>query len=236
VQLEIEETRPMSPPTDIQTDSPARPKLTRQRVLEGAVALADRIGMESFTIRKLAAELDTKPMTIYHHVPNKEAIVDGMVDLVFGEIDVPPTDVDWRAAIAHRAGSARAVLARHPWATPLMESRVNPGPATLKHHDAVLGCFRAAGFSVEMTAHAYALVDAFIYGFALQEANLPATGGNEMTELTEAITEQFEPGQYPHLVELTVDHVLKPGYDFTNEFEFGLDLILDGLAAASDRT
>lgn len=225
----------MSPPTDTDTDSSARPRLTRQRVLEGAVALAARIGMESFTIRKLAAELGTKPMTIYHHVPNKEAIIDGMVDLVFAEIELPPTDVDWKAAIAHRARSARAVLARHPWATPLMESRANPGPATLGHHDAVLGCFRAAGFSVEMTAHAYALVDAFIYGFALQEANIPATGGEKMAELTGTITEQFGPGQYPHLMELTVGHVLKPGYDFTNEFEFGLDLILSGLAAAANQ-
>jgi AcrR family transcriptional regulator len=236
----------MSPDTDTDTDtnsntedstgSPTRPRLTRQRVLEGAVALADRIGMEGFTIRKLAAELDTKPMTIYHHLPNKEAIIDGMVDLVFAEIDVPPTDVDWKTAITHRARSARAVLASHPWATPLMESRENPGPATLGHHDAVLGCFRGGGFSIEMTAHAYAVVDAFIYGFALQEASLPATGGEDMTELAGVITEQFGPGQYPHLLEFTVEHVLTPGYDFTNEFEFGLALILDGLAAALDRT
>jgi AcrR family transcriptional regulator len=172
-------------------------------------------------------------MTIYHHIPNKEAIVDGMVDSVFAEIDLPPSGVDWRTAIAGRARSARAVLANHPWATSLMESRVNPGPATLAHHDAVLACFRSAGFSIEMTAHAYALVDAFIYGFALQEANLPATGGEEMADLAGSITEQFEPGQYPNLVEFTVEHVLQPGYDFTTEFEFGLDLILDGLEAAA---
>jgi len=116
---------------------------------------------------------------------------------------------------------------------PNLESRVKPGPATLRHHDAVLGCFRAAGFTVEMTAHAYALVDAFIYGFALQEATLPATEGDEMAGLVTAITEQFEGDQYPYLTELMVEHVLKPGYDFTTEFDFGLDLILDGLAAAA---
>ncbi|MGI9597024.1 MAG: TetR/AcrR family transcriptional regulator [Acidimicrobiales bacterium] len=226
----------MSPPSDTDIDGSTRVRLSRQRVLEGAVALADRIGIGDFTIRKLATELDTKPMTIYHHVPNKEAIIDGMVDLVFAEIELPPTDVDWRTAIAHRARSARRVLARHPWATPLMESRVNPGPATLLHHDAVLGCFRAAGFSVEMTAHGYALVDAFIYGFALQEASLPATGGEDLAELAGAITESFGPGEYPHLVEFTVDHVLKPGYEFTAEFDFGLELILNGLAAAADQT
>ena len=220
-------------PRDGADDGP-KTKLSSERVLAGAVALADQIGMDGFTIRKLASELDTKPMTIYHHVPNKEAIIDGMVDLVFAEIDHPPTGVEWKTAVAHRARSARVVLGRHPWAAPLMESRVNPGPATLAHHDAVLGCFRAAGFTVAMTAHAYALVDAFIYGFALQEASLPATGGLEMTELAGAMTAQFEDGQYPHLVEFTVDHVLQPGYDFASEFEFGLDLILHGLASAID--
>ncbi len=224
----------MSP--DQNVERAPKNKLTSERVLVGAVALADRIGMEGFTIRKLATELDTKPMTIYHHVPNKEAIIDGMVDLVFAEIDVPPVDVAWKAAMAHRARSARAVLARHPWATSLMESRVNPGPATLSHHDAVLGCIRSAGFDLEMTAHAYAIVDAFIYGFALQEANLPATGGVEMAELAEAMTSQFEPDQYPHLVEFTTGHVLQPGYDFTAEFDFGLSLILDGLEALAGRS
>lgn len=218
------------PPSET-ADARPRAKLSRERVLEGAVSLADRIGIEGFTIRKLATELDTKPMTIYHHVPNKEAIIDGMVDSVFAEIDLPPTGMHWKVAIAQRARSARAVLARHPWATPLMDSRANPGPATLTHHDAVIGCFRSAGFSVEMTAHALPLIDAFIYGFALQEANLPATGGEEMAELAGAMTEQFADGDYPHLVEFTVDHVLQPGYDFTAEFDFGLGLILDGLVA-----
>ena len=118
----------MPPSKTASTDKPSRPRLTRARVLDGAVALADRIGMESFTIRNLAAELDTKPMTIYHHIPNKEAIIDGMVDRVFAEIDHPPAEVDWKTAIAHRARAARAVLARHPWATPLMESRSQPWP------------------------------------------------------------------------------------------------------------
>jgi AcrR family transcriptional regulator len=214
--------------------APARAPLTRDRVLEGAIALADEVGMEGFTIRKLATAIDVKPMTIYHHVPNKEAIIDGMVDLIFTEIDVPPTDIDWTEAMRQRARSARAALARHPWATPLMESRTNPGPATLDHHEAVLGCLRRAGFSIEMTAHAYALIDAYLYGFALQEANLPATGGEDMAELAEGITEHFPVGEYPYLMELTAEHVLKPGYDFGNEFEFGLSLILDGLERAPE--
>ncbi len=214
-----------------------RPVLNRERVIAAAVTLADGIGVDALTIRKLAVELDVKPMTIYHHVPNKEAIIDGMVDLVFGEIDLPPTDLDWKRAIRQRASSARQVLARHPWAAPLMESRTSPGPATLRHHDAVLGCLRAGGFSIEMTAHAYAVIDAFIYGFALQEASLPATAGDEMADLAQAMTASMPVGEFPNLVEFTTEHVLRPGYDFGHEFDFGIDLILDGLdaAAAADR-
>jgi AcrR family transcriptional regulator len=203
-------------------------------VLLGAVALADRIGIEAFTIRKLATELDVKPMTIYHHVPNKEAILDGMVDIVFGEIDNPPTDLGWKPAIRQRSLSARSALARHSWAVPLMESRTTPGPETMRHHEAVLRCFRRGGFSVALTAHAYALVDSYIYGFAIQEANLPATGGQEMADLAETIIAPLPVGEYPYLTELTTEHVLQPGYDFGAEFEFGLDLILDGLGEASD--
>jgi AcrR family transcriptional regulator len=200
-------------------------------VIAAAVQLADAIGVDALTIRKLAAELDVKPMTIYHHVSNKEAIIDGMVDVVFDEIDLPPTDLDWKRAIRQRTESAREVLARHPWAAPLMESRTSPGPATLRHHDAVLGCLRAGGFSLEMTAHAYAVIDAFVYGFALQEASLPATAGDEMADLAQSMSAAMPAGEYPHLVEFTTEHVLRPGYDFGREFDFGLDLILDGLEA-----
>jgi AcrR family transcriptional regulator len=217
------------------SDAPRTP-LTADRVLTGAIDLADRIGIEPFTIRRLAEELDVKPMTIYHHVANKDAIVDGMVDIVFGEIDVPPTDTDWKTAIRQRAHSARATLARHPWATPLMESRTSPGDVTLRHHDAVVGCFRRGGFSVAMTAHAYALIDSFVYGFAMQEANLPATSGAEVADLAETIIEPLPAGDYPHLVELANEHVTKPDYDFGNEFSFGLELILDGLEATATQT
>ena len=204
-------------------------KLNPERVIDGAVRLADRIGVDALTIRKIAEEIDVKPMTIYHHVPNKEAIIDGMVDAVFAEVDLPPTDVEWREAMTRRCRSMRAVLADHPWASPLMEKRTSPGPATLTHHDAVLGCLRRAGFSLQLTAHAYALIDAFLYGFALQEATLPATGGEEMAELAGSLIEQMPADLYPHLTEFTHEHVLKPGYDFGNSFEAGLNLILDGL-------
>jgi AcrR family transcriptional regulator len=222
-------------PADYTSDAPRTP-LNASRVLAGAVALADKVGIEAFTIRKLAAELDVKPMTIYHHIANKEAILDGMVDIVFGEIDLPPTDTDWKTAIRQRSHSARAVLAQHPWATPLMESRTTPGAATLGHHEAVIGCFRRGGFTIAMTAHAYALIDNYIYGFALQAAHLPATGGDEMADLAETIIEPLPTDKYPHLIELTTEHILQPGYDFGDEFNFGLELILDGLAATATAT
>jgi AcrR family transcriptional regulator len=220
----------------LETVTLKRPVLNRARVIAAAVKLADSIGVEAMTIRRLAVELDVKPMTIYHHVPNKEAIIDGMVDVVFSEIGLPSLEVDWKQAIRQRARSARVVLARHRWAAPLMESRTSPGPATLRHHDAVLGCLRAGGFSIEMTAHAYALIDAFIYGFALQEASLPAAAGDEMADLAQAMAAAMPVGEYPHLVEFTTEHVLQPGYDFGDEFEFGLGLILDGLDAAARKT
>ncbi len=220
--------------TDGSNRAQKKERLSATRVLDGAMALADEIGIEAFTIRKLAEALDTKPMTIYHHIPNKEAIIDGMVDRVFSEIDRPPTDLDWRSAIRHRCVSAREVLARHPWATPLMESRTNAGPETLGHHEAVLACLFNAGFSTAMVAHAYALLDNYVYGFALQESSLPATGGEEMEGMVEAMMSQLEP--YPHLKTFAIDHVMQPGYDFKNEFHFGLDLILDGLEVAGGRT
>jgi AcrR family transcriptional regulator len=212
-----------------------RERLTAERVLDGAMALADRIGADSLTIRRLADALDTKPMTIYHHLPSKEAILDGMVDRVFAEIERPPSDLDWKPAMRRRCLSAREVLGRHPWAVPLMESRTNALPETLGHHDAVLGCLRRGGLSLEMTAHAYALLDSYVYGFALQEASLPATGGDEMADLAGGLIEPLPEGVFPHLTEFTTDYVLQPGYDFRSEFEFGLDLILDALDAMASR-
>ena len=211
----------------------ARERLTRARVLEAAVALADRIGIEALTIRRLATELEVKPMTLYHHVPGKEAILDGVVDLVFAEIDDPPQDRPWKDAMRHRCSSAREVLRRHPWAAPLLESRTSPGPATLHHHDAVLGCLRRGGLSWELTAHAYALLDAFVYGFALQEAALPSGGDGEMVDLADQLVQAFPAGEYPDLVDFTVQHVSRPGYSFGASFDFGLDLLLDGIESAA---
>ncbi len=215
------------------TDAPKRSTLTRERVLESAIELADEIGIESLTIRKLAAKLDVGAMTIYHHVPSKEDIVDGMVEMVFSEIEQPPADEEWKTAIRRRCVSARQVLNRHPWAAPLMESRTSPGPANLGHHEAVLRCLRDGGLSLQLTAHAYAVLDSFVYGFAFEEATLPASGGEGFAEVAEQIAANFPADDYPYLAELTLNHVLEPGYDFGHSFEFGLDLIIDGLDRAS---
>ena len=220
-------------PQHKKTATPNRPALTRERVIETATAMADASGVDALTIRKLATELDVWPMAIYHHLPNKDSIIDGMVDLVFSKIELPPTDLDWKTAIRRRSVSAREVLVRHKWAVPLMESRRTAGPATLQHHEAILNCLRNGGHSIEMSAHAYALIDAFIYGFALLEANLPATGGQDMADLAETLIEPLPADLYPRLIELTNEHVLQLGYDFGNEFDFGLDLILNGLQAAA---
>jgi len=206
-----------------------RARLSRERVLRGAIAVADAAGLAGLTMRSLADELGVKPMAVYHHVSNKDEILDGIVDLVFGEIDVPSTEGEWRSELRRRGLSARSVLRRHPWATPLMESRLNSGPATLRHHDAVIGTLRTAGFSIDLAAHAYALLDGHLYGSALQEAGLPFDGPEMVPEMAAAFLTHFPTERYPHLAELTTEHVLAPGYDFGKEFEFGLDLILDGL-------
>jgi AcrR family transcriptional regulator len=217
----------MSEPATTGTEE--RVQLTPERVLRGATAIADSSGIAALTMRSLAQELRVKPMSLYHHVANKEEILNGIVDAVFGEIELPSPEDDWRTAMRQRAISARLVLGRHAWATPLMSSRTSPGPATLRHHDAVIGTLRRGGFSVALAAHAFSVIDSYIYGFALQEATLPFDSPDSAAEVAEQIFKQFPTDTYPYLAELTVAHVLQPGYDYGDEFVFGLDLILDGL-------
>ncbi len=202
--------------------------LSRERVLRAAVTFADEKGIGTLSMRKLGGTLGVEAMSLYNHVANKDELLDGMVDIVFSEIDIRSGDTHWKAAMRQRAISAREVLARHHWAIGLMESRTSPGPATLRHHDAVLGCLRGAGFSIELTAHAYSVLDSYIYGFALQEASLPF----DTADVAQEIARHFAVDEYPHLAELAAEHVLRPGYDYGDEFEVGLDLILDGLERA----
>jgi AcrR family transcriptional regulator len=220
-----------------ESGSTAQPRtpLSRERVLRAAIALADQSGIESLTMRRLGQQLGVEAMSLYNHVANKDEILDGMVDLVFGEVELPSTSDDWKAAMRDRAASARDALRRHPWAIGRMESRATPGPATLRHHDAVIGALRTAGFTIELAAHAYSAIDSYLYGFAMQELNLPFNTPEETAAMAMSFLDHFPAEDYPHLAELTTEHVLQPGYDYGDEFEFGLDLILDGLQRSLDQ-
>ena len=205
-----------------------RKPLSRARVLEAGVALADEAGLEGFSMRALAQELGVVPMALYKHVANKDELLDGMVDIVFGEIELPPAELDWISAMRSRALSTRAAMKRHGWAIGMMESR-QPGPANLRNHNAVMGCLREAGFSFELAIHAYSLQDAYIYGSALQERDTgfetPDSAGEAAQRRAQSIGSLQE---YPHLVEI-VTKLPQSGYDNTAEFTWGLELILEGL-------
>jgi AcrR family transcriptional regulator len=209
-----------------------RVPLSRERVLLAAIALADDNGIESLSMRKLGEAVGVEAMSLYNHVANKTDLLDGMIDVVFSEIELPSGEDGWATAMRQRAISVRAALSRHRWAIGLMESRTSPGPATLRHHDAVIGCLRDAGFSVELAAHAYSALDSYIYGFALQERGLPFDTPEATSALAQAMLAQFAADEYPHLAEFTLKHVLQAGYDYGDEYEFGLDLILDALRRA----
>ncbi|KAA0021421.1 TetR/AcrR family transcriptional regulator C-terminal domain-containing protein [Antrihabitans cavernicola] len=210
----------------------ARVRLNRAKVVAAGVALADANGIDTLTMRKLGESLSVEAMSLYNHVSNKVDLLDGMIDAVFAEVELPNGDGGWKAQMRARAFSMRNAMLRHPWATALMETRTTPGVATLKHHDAVIGTLRDADFSVVLAAHAFSALDSYIYGFAMQEVALPFDTGEEAADVAAAIMAQFSSGEYPHLTELTVEHVLKPGYSYSDEFGFGLELILDGLERA----
>jgi len=212
-----------------------RPRLNRERVLQAGIALADDAGIEALSMRKLGEQLAVEAMSLYKHVANKDDLLDGMVDDVFAEIDNAADEQNWRATMRRRAASVRQVLKRHPWALPLMQSRTNPGPSTLSNLDSLIGVLRGAGFSIVLTAHALSVIDAYIYGFAIQEKALPFDTEERSTEVVQQILAAMPADEWPHLVEFSREHVLKPGYDYGQEFEWGLDLVLDGLERARKR-
>jgi AcrR family transcriptional regulator len=216
-----------------QAQASAEPRipLNRERVLAAAIALADRGGFESLTMRKLAKELGVEAMSLYNHVANKDDILDGIIEIVFSEIEPPSTEVDWKTAMRQRAISTREALARHRWAIGLMEGRASHGPANLSLHNAVLGCLRAAGFSMEMTVHAYSVQDSYIYGFALQERDMTPESADDFSAVAQRQMHEYQAvlDGYPHLVEVVGGYIAESGYDYATEFVFGLDLILNGL-------
>jgi AcrR family transcriptional regulator len=204
-------------------------------VLSTALELADREGLEGLSMRRLGAKLGVEAMSLYHHVAGKDELLGGLIDIVFGEIELP-CNGDWKAAMRTRAISAREALTQHRWAVGLMESSPAPGPANLGHHDAVLRCLRENGFSIEMAAHAYSVLDSYIYGFALTQISLPFDTGEQAAGVAEQILGKNVATAYPHLAEIAVEHVMKPGYSYADEFEYGLDLILDGLSRALEKS
>lgn len=206
-----------------------RPALSPERTVDAAVRVADRGGLAQVSMRNVGKELGVEAMSLYHHIANKDALLDALADWVFTRIDRPGADQPWRPAMAARATSARRELAAHPWSLVLVESRRTPGPALLGDHDAVLGCLRRQGFTVALAAHAFSVLDAYVYGFVLTELTLPFDEGETASELVDEIQDLIDPALYPHLVEQIVEQVSGRDYAYGQEFTFGLDLILDGL-------
>ncbi|MEE9312899.1 MAG: TetR/AcrR family transcriptional regulator [Planctomycetota bacterium] len=209
-----------------------RKPLSRDAVLAAAMKLADAGGIEKLSMRKLGQKLGVEAMSLYNHVANKDEVLDGIVDIVYSEIEMPKKGAKWKPAMRRRAGSAREVLKRHPWALGVMESRTNPGMASMNYYEAIIRCLREAGFSIKLAGHAFSVIDSYLYGFALQELKMPFDTSSELADLAAEIMSQLPVEQFPYFCEFVTGHVLKPGYDYANEFKYGLELILDGLELA----
>lgn len=212
-----------------------RAPLSRERVLRAAIDLADERGIESLSMRELGRRLEVEAMSLYNHVANKDDILDGMVDLVVGEIDLPPDEVGWKEAMRRRAVSARDVFSRHQWVSGLIDSRESSGPARLRYLDWVIGTLRRGGFSIDQTARAFSLLDSYVYGFGRQQFNMSAGGDASLEQVTEAFRSAIPVDEFPHLTEMVVDYAMKGDYDEGADFAFGLELILDGLERTLER-
>ncbi len=215
--------------TDAIAGPPSRVPLNRERVIRGAIELADEKGMEALTMRGLAKHVGVEAMSLYNHIADKDDLLGGMVDIVVSEIEVPDSDGPWRDAMRRRAISAREVLNRHPWASALIESSPNPSLVRLAYPEAVLASLRKGGFSVAGALHAFAALDSYIYGFVLQERNLPFSSGDELASVGESVASAMPADQFPYLAEVVSELVMKTDYDFRDEFYYGLDLLLDAL-------
>jgi AcrR family transcriptional regulator len=203
--------------------------LSKRRVVLEAIRLADAEGVHGLSMRRLAVALGAGAMSLYHYVASKDELLDAMVDVVFEEIELPPEDADWQDAMRRRAISARQVLARHRWAVGLMDARTSPGPANLRHHEAVTACLRRAGFSPVMATHANWVLDSYLYGFSMQETSLSFDSADVFADAAENVyLPQLPPEEFPYLNE-SATALVAAGYDPADEFVFGLDLILGAL-------
>jgi AcrR family transcriptional regulator len=215
--------------------SGSRLPLNRDRILAAAVEIADERGVGAVTMREVASRLRVEAMSLYNHVANKDEILDGMAELVAEQFDLPE-DVDhWREAMRRRAVSAHEVFARHPWAPVLFDSRESSGPARLHYFDWVLGKLMTAGFSVDSAARAFSLLDSYIYGFGIQRFNLSADSDVSTEEMAEAILAYIPAETYPYLHRMA-SHAMQAGYDAEADFDFGLEIVLDGLERILDES
>jgi AcrR family transcriptional regulator len=205
-----------------------RAPLTRDRVLRAALELADEGGTAALTMQRIGRRLGVEAMSLYRHVRNKDDILDGIVDLVFAEVELPADRSSWRTVLRARSISVRAALRRHPWAITLMESRMAPGSANLRSHEDTLTVLLDAGCSAVMATHAYNLVDSYVLGFALQEVNFPFSNAEELSAVVGELLAQVPADAYPSLARVGSE-LLASGFDYADEFEFGLDLILDAI-------
>jgi AcrR family transcriptional regulator len=203
--------------------------LSRERVLRAAVTLADEGGIDALSMRRLAKELGVEAMSLYNHVANKDDILDGIVDIAMGEIEIPSDDTDWKASIRQSAISAYEALVRHPWACSLMMSKPRISNARMLWMEGVLRTLREAGFSADMTHHAYHALDSHITGFTLWLVSMPFDSHEELVDMAQDFLPQIPADQYPYVIEHAEQHLADPDPDEPSEFEFGLDLILDGL-------
>jgi AcrR family transcriptional regulator len=207
----------------------ARRALSADRVVEAAVRVADRGGLALVTMRNVGREVGVEAMSLYHHVAGKEALLDALADWVFAQVDLPPPGTPWRPAMTVRAESARRVLAAHPWGLGLLESRRSPGPHLLRHHEAVLARLREDGFSVPQAAHAFSVIDAYVYGFVLTETSLPFGKDESAGDYVDSLGDALPPDRYPFLAELVHEQVAGRDYRYGDEFGAGLELVLDGV-------
>ena len=214
-------------PKKTQSKEITPPALSRERILMAAIELADEQGIDSLSMRKLADQLGVKAMSLYNHVTNKEDVLDGMVDIVAGKIQTPSLNGNWKEAMRKRAISAHAVLVKHPWASMLMLSRINIGPAMLNYVNATIGCLNEAGFSLPMADHIWNTLDSYIYGFSIQELNFPIDP-SEYAKTAQDYLPIVPAEQYPYLNAMA-HQVIDGTHQGIHEFTFGLDLILDSM-------
>ena len=204
-----------------------RTPLSRERIIAAAAAVADRAGVAAVSMRSVAKVLGVEAMSLYHHVPSKEALLDDLADWVFERIELPEVGDAWREALTGRARSVRSVLTAHPWALGMM-TRPNPGPALLQHHDRLIGVLMTEGFSAALAIHAFSAIDAYVYGFALTETSLPFEPGDGAEEAF-AVKVAASVELYPHIARSRAELFGDGGYAFADEFDYGLELLLEGL-------